>query len=99
MKRQVAESKHVMFIDQCCGMELELIHTIQVNQTLEERLKNKWASQVNHVTTPYDSGSDLSKMNLKLTPLFRLNGCESSLVKNGICLSSIEVYNHVSLNE
>ncbi len=97
VKRQVAESKHVMFIDQCCGMELELIHTIQVN--LEDSLKNKWVSQIkNYSSTPYGSSSELNKINETLTPMFELNRKETHLIKNGICLNSVEIYDHVSFS-
>ncbi len=97
VKRQVAESKHVMFIDECCGMELELIHTIQVN--LDDTLKNKWVSQIkNYTPTPFGSASELNRIDEKLTIMFDLNENNNNLIKNGICLNSVEIFDHVSLD-
>lgn len=98
-KRPISKSKQVMFIDQF-GMELELIHTIQVNRnstySYEDNLENQIRSQpiINYKTI--NNVEPAQDFPFKLIPKFKLFSNEVKLQKNGITLNSIEVYNDVS---
>ena len=85
-----------MFIDQF-GMELELIHTIHVNldETSKEFNNNKIVSQSVLNLNKCDSHSKLNKI-AKIVPKFSVKSNDANLVRNKICLNSIDIFNHVS---
>ena len=99
LKTSFVKSKHVMFVDSL-GMELELIHTIQFNQNLNENLRpNK--QLLDKDTSPKNS-IILSKETFNhkiIVPKFTLDQkiIYKKLVNNGISLNSIKIFDQSSV--
>ena len=97
-KKPTSESKHVMFIDQF-GMDLEQIQTIQMGRDCDEVMV-KVILQKNQI---FSASNNQSKFRIRvckrIVPTFQLNTKEANLflLKNGICLGSIEICNKFSI--
>lgn len=103
MKRRI--NKHVIFSDSL-GLDLEFIHTVVQNECDTTDLKSKIIGQIDRqnklllVNSQTSSSSSSLLIDDKiLIPKFNLNTdkCYQSLIKNGICLNSIEIYNQSSI--
>lgn len=104
------KNKHVMFADSL-GLDLELIHTIQINNnpsnTADELGKlitkqsffnsyNKFNATINNNLIFQSSSTNTDKL---IIPKFALSPDKNyeKLIKNGICLNSIEIYDQSSI--
>lgn len=102
--------KHVMFADSL-GLDLELIHTIQINTAASnagaddlDKLITKQSffnsynnnNNSNHTMIAQQSSNTTDKL---IIPKFALSPDRNyeKLIKNGICLNSIEIYNQSSI--
>ncbi len=97
--RPISKSKHVMFIDQLGSTwSLELIHTIQVNNrhSTSDDPREKIVTSQSIINYKQSTNNDRIS---KIVPKFKLklSSNEVNLIKNGICLNSVEIYNHVSI--
>lgn len=99
-QKPISKSKHVMFIDQLSSnWSLELIHTIQVNNrySITDDPRDKIVTSQSIINYKPSVNNDRIS---KIVPKFKLllSSNEVNLIKNGICLNSVEIYNHVSLH-
>ena len=100
MKRRI--NKHVIFSDSL-GLDLEFIHTVVQNECDTTDLKSKIIGQIDRqnklLLVNSQTSSSLLIDDKILIPKFNLNTdkCYQSLIKNGICLNSIEIYNQSSI--
>lgn len=100
-QRPISKSKHVMFIDQLSSnWSLELIHTIQVNNRYSTSDDPRDKIVTSQSIINYKPSSVTNDRISKVVPKFKLklSSNEVNLIKNGICLNSVEVYNHVSIH-
>ena len=102
------KNRHVMFADSL-GLDLELIHTIQINNnpsnTADELgkliTKQSFFNSYNklNLTNNLIFQSSSNATDKLIIPRFALSPCRNyeKLIKNGICLNSVEIYNQSSI--
>lgn len=101
------DQRHVMFADSL-GLDLELIHTIQINNQASDELDKLITKQTffnsynnNLVDNTNNINHQLNNTNSDklIVPRFILSPDRNyeKLIKNGICLNTIEIYNQSSL--
>lgn len=105
-KQEEQRNKHVMFADSL-GLDLELIHTIQINNQASDQLDKLITKQTfvnsynaNNNNHSHNKNSQRSINSDKLiVPKCVLSPDRNyeKLIKNGICLNSIEIYNQSSV--